>query len=303
MPHTAPDQQPELIPWRKRHPVFSRVLLYALGIGLVALLVHLFLERQKVDEQDRISALAQELDALATLHLLDPEGTLVLEALDDRFSGDDLPTKVQGRALRWRAMAHRKRGEPAEMEAALKKAAALDLEVEERFALQLEWVEGLLAFSRTADAREQLPPAEERGVSEPLRLLRTFLHAQALRQAGEPDEASAVLEATYASLQPPLDPDVRMHVGGRDWNAPQVATVMSEWLAKVPGRNALEIWRRLHLLAPRDFGAQRACALGFLGLDRQDEAEAAWRLARALDPREAEASLAIHPALRALAGP
>jgi hypothetical protein len=302
MAHSDSDSQPQLkmISWRKRHPVVSRVVLYALGLALGALLVHLFLERQRQDEQDRFAALAHELDALATLHVMDPNGTLVLEALDTRFSGADLPIRLQGRALRWRAMAHRKREELAKMEAALEKAAALDLAAEERFALQLEWAEGLLAFRKTEEARQVLPPATDSGAAEPLRLLRTLLHAQALRQEGKDGDALAVLQAAVAPLQAPLDPEVRVYVGGRDWTSAQVATVICEWLAGAPGQNPLEIWRRLHLLAPRSFRAQRACALGFLALDHKDEAEAAWALARVADPREAAASLSLHPALNEL---
>ena len=298
----APDPHVEL-PWRKRHPVFSRMVLYVLGLLIIAGLVHLFLERQKVDEQDRLDALAHELDALATLHELDPDGTLVLEALDERFSDRDLPVQLQGRSLRWRALAHRKREAREPMEAAYEAAAALDLPPRERVAMGLEWAESRLAFRDREGALAVLPATEQTRAALPLDLLRTLLAAQALHQQGAEDEAARLLQEALDGLSAPLPADVRVYVGGRDWVASEVATVMTEWLARLPGADGYALSRRLRALGPTDFTALRVAASGFLAAGRTEEAAATWAEARALDAREADAVERQLPALQALRAP
>lgn len=293
-------QEPETRSWRKRHPVVSRLILYVLGIGIMAVLVHLFLERQAVDEQDRYRAVAQELDGIGVIHLLDPDGSQILKLLDEKFSAPDLPPKVKGRALRWRALALRKRPDHEGAEAALVAAKALDVPAEEHLALGLEWAVARIEAGQVETAHEVLPTAAEVAPYPALQLLRALLFAQLQEQVGRQDAGAAELEAQLGSLKAPLVEDVLVYVGGREWSALQVATVATEYLAARPGAPVAELWRRLARLAPRDLDAQVACARGFLAAGLEAEARSAWDRVQALDPRLAAALAAKEPELGAL---
>lgn len=306
-----PETPAATLPWRKRHPVLSRAILYALGLGIIAVLMHLYQARQAVDEQDRAQALAEELDALSLVHLMDRDGTLVLKLLDEKFMDPGLPVQVRARALRWRALALRKRPDPAPVEAALEAAAALDIAPDERSALKLEWAEARLARGDVEGALAVLPAQAVVAHLPPLALLRAVLHAQAEDQAGRASSGSAALEATLASLSAPLDPDVRVYVGGRDFTAAEVATIATEVLAafddapldgavSLYGVNAARAYQRLVRLGPQDYGALIASTRAFLGLGLESDARAAWALARRADPRQASGDAKREPALAAL---
>jgi len=293
------------VPWRKRHPLVSRLLLYVLGLGLVVLLVLLLVERQEVDERDRMDALAKELDNLGLVHALDEDGSEVLRLLDDKFSNPDLPPQLRGRALRWRAMALRKRADRDAVERTLEAAASLGLEPTERMALQLEWAEARLEAGDGPGAIAALP--DERTVArEPVfGLLRALMFARARslegdRATGLPDlrEALAALEAPLPSAEAA---GMRRYVGGDDWTLVQVATIATQVLAKEGAASrAPEAWRRLQRLAPRDFDALLACTRGFLDLRLDADARAAWEQVRALDPARARQHAGRDPVLAAL---
>jgi hypothetical protein len=289
-------------PWRKRHPVLSRSVLYVLGAGLVALLVLLFVDRRAQDESDRIAALREELNALNVVHVVDPDGDLVLKVLDEKFSEPGLPVRLQGRILRWRAMAQRKRGDREAVEAALREAAALDLEPLERAALQVEWAEARAEAGDGRGALEVLPAAAP-SHPLPLALLRAYVQAYARSAAGDRPQAIEGLRAALAGLSVPLPRGPEAYVGGRSWSPAQAATVVSELVGRLAGPGAAEpgaLWNRLRALAPEDYEAQVAAARGLAAAGREPDARSAWARARALDGRQAATQAASDPALAAL---
>ena len=289
-------------PWRKRHPVISRLVLYVLGLGLGILLLVLLVERKETDEADRMQALSQELDALDLVHMLDPEGDQVIALLDEKFSDPDLPVRIRGRALRWRALAWRKKQDPSRVEAYLKEADALDLDSLERAGLHLEWAEARLAIWDADGALEVLPDVRVVAAHPALALLRAFLFAQARKQTNETEAGLADLRESLAALAAPLDATERsVYVGGKDWTGAQAATVATEYLVTVGGAaGAPAAWRLLQRLAARDFQAQVACTRGFLTLGLTEEARTAWDVARRLDPRLADAAARKDTALAGL---
>ena len=189
------------------------------------------------------------------------------------------------------------------MNAALAKASELELETLERHALNLEWAEGRLAFGDREGALAILPAEADVQSPLPLSLLRTLLFAQAERIGGQANRAAERLSTTLIKLPQPLDPAVSVFVGGRDWTASQVATVMSEWVAEAGPEAPLNVWRRLALLGPQDAQAQIVAARGLLLSGEEEAAKAAWRRAEALDSKETKAVAARDPRLKPLQSP
>jgi tetratricopeptide (TPR) repeat protein len=297
---TPSESVPPTASWRKQHPVLSRTLLYALGLGLIAVLVYLYQARQAVDDQDRLRALAEEMDALSIVHAIDPDGSMVLKLLDDKFMDPTFPAKLRGRALRWRALALRKQHDPVPVEAALEAADALALEPGERLALKLEWAEARLEASDVEGALAVLPTQAAVAPLPPLALLRALLFARAEEASGRSAAGYEVLEAALDDLQAPVDAYAEVYVGGREWTCADAATVATEVLARLDGAKPTDLWRRLVRLAPRDFDALLASTRAFLGLGLETDARATWERVRRLDPRKADAEARRDSALRAL---
>ncbi len=285
-------------PWRKRHPVISRTLLYGLGLGLAALLFVLFTERKADDEATRIEALQKELDGLSLVLATDPTGDVVLAKLDEKFSGDDLPVITQGRSLRWRAMAWRRKANTAstdaekqravqEVEKALEACAALQLEPAERFALQLEWAEARLERRDVTRARQVLPDSGDLihlgSAMLPSVLLLSLLEVQAKRLEGQAADAAVLAVKTVQAIEPPLGQQIA-YVGGRDWTAAQVGIELASFATQV-GDPALAgpAWKRLRAAAAYDFEVQVAAARGLLRAGDRANARSAWRSAKALN--------------------
>jgi len=291
-------------PWHKRHPLLSRSLLYGAGVGLAAALLFSLVGRSQEDAARRREALDAELDLLEVVHAMDPSGDLVLKLLDEKFSGDELTTHQRGRALRWRALALRKKKDREGVEAAFQAAEALDLEPLERAALHLEWAEARIAAPDLRGAQALLPAGRLLQDHPTLLLLRALLSAQIQAGLHSPKEGRTELDEILSGLPQPLDPEREVYVGGRPWLASQAATVATEFLAQGPeergqGQRA-GLWRRLHLLAPLDFDAQVACARAFLGEGLTAEARQAFAVARALDPALAQAEVRRDPQLGSL---
>ncbi len=284
-------------PWRKRHPVLSRSILYVLGLGLAALLAVLYMNRKDEDEATELEALGKQLNDLSIVMAMDPDGKQVLRILDENFSDADLPVDMQGRALRWRALAHRRGGNHAKAAAAFDAANKLDLPKRERLALNIEWAEALAESGKADEALQRLQPLDP--IDGPLGLLRDFVYVQVQLLRKQEPAAVRHLQSALAGLAAPLPAD-QDYVGGRPWTASQVATVMTELLVT---RDALDTkariaaWRRLAQLAAGDFEAQIATARGFLGLALARDARKALARAEVLDPRQAAAVLRSDPVL------
>jgi hypothetical protein len=286
--------------WRKRHPVISRSVLYVLGLGLAALLAFLYAGRKAEDESAAVDALGQELDALSLVHVVDPTGEQVLALLDEKFSGPTLPVRVRGRALRWRALAHRRRQDRERVEAALREAATLDLEPRERAALRIEWAEARLEAGQGEAALEVLPD-EVPPPGGPLELLRVHVRAHAHVLLGRPSEALALVRRTLAELSSPLASEPRDYVGGRPWSLAEAAHVLTEFEVRLAdGAAGAAPWMRLRALAPSDYDAQVAAARGLAAVARSADARSTWARARALDPRRAASDARSDPVLAGL---
>ncbi|NNF56892.1 MAG: hypothetical protein HKN04_01495 [Rhodothermaceae bacterium] len=292
-------------PWRKRHPVLSRFVLYPLGLGLAVLLVVLLMERQDDDTATELRALQQQLDGLSLILVADPSGDEVLRILDDKFDRDDLPVRTQGRALRWRALAWRrklnlaadakdeagKRTAIAALDKAHAAAAALDLEPAERYSLALERAEALLEQQRVDEGIAALPPADQ-APTPTHDLLRAFTYAQGVRLQDDLETGLGLLRARLGALDAPLEATPVGYVGGREWSRAQVAVELANFVTKEGKRPAdSDLWLRLRRLAPKNFDLQVAAALGLLTLSHPDEALRAWERARVLNGRLAQAAL------------
>lgn len=293
------EQQPPELPWRKRHPVLSRSILYVLGACVVGGLVLLFLQRQAEDRRTRDESLLQELDALGVVLAADPTGDTVLRVLDEGFSAPDLPPRVRAHALRWRAMALRRKQDHQGVEAALQEAAGIAVSRQERAALQLEWAEARLEGGDAEGALDVLPNQRDTA-GRPMGLLQVRLWAQARAHLGHPEESRRAPREALEPLTRPLPDRPTDFVGGRPWTRAQAATVLTEYLVQVDEESATWAWRRLMALAPDDFDAQVAAARGLAVLSRREDALRAWHRAQALDPDQAAALAASDPALAAL---
>lgn len=283
-------------PWRKRHPVLSRTILYTLGLGLGVLLVVLWNDRKAEDDATAQEAIQKQIDGLGLVLAADPTGDRLLALLDEKFAADDLPVHARQRSLRWRAMGWRRKAETAETDAARRAAheaadvayataLALELPAAERFALRLERAEALLVRKDLAGAREALPElAATPGVTAAL--MRQFVLAQLMRLEGAGPQACALLRSTLKGVRGPLPTEPDAYIGGREWTAAQIAIELAAFVTSQDGRPSdADLWQHLCALAPSDYEAHKSAALGLLSLGSEDAALQSWRTARRLDPR------------------
>jgi len=303
---TASDAKPEppLRPWRKRHPILSRSLLYGVGLGLAVLLLVLWMDRRDDDERVRVKALQEELDALSLVLATDPRGDEVLRQLDDKFSEPGLPTITRGRVLRWRAMAWRrkamfaggaadakqvKQAAEAAVETALTEADALDLETSERVALHLEWAEARLERGDVDGAFAVLPqPATLTTVTQGL--LFSLMRAQGLRLAGSIPAGLQAARAALGAMERPLGTEQQDYIGGRPWSPVQVAVELAGFVDAVGDpADAVAAWNLLRAAAPASFETQVAAARGLARGHADADARSAWLAAKALNARLAAA--------------
>ncbi len=291
----APD-----LPWRKRRPIFSRVVLYVLGGTLIAVVLVLWSNRRDVDDADALAAKRAELDSLDIVFLADPSGEATLRVLDERFDDPSFPVDMRGRVLRWRALALRKQDAHDEVDAMLEEALRLDLPLRERGALLLEWAEALTQRGEPKRALEVL--AMEGQVEDgPLGILRARELAVAKSEVDGVAETARVLEAALSELPRPAPETPVDYAGGRSWTTAQAATVATQTLMKaVENPDNVAPWVRLRALAPGDLRAQLACAEGLMAAGREDAAWRAWQHAVRLDADEANGLADKSPTLQAV---
>ena len=283
-------------PWRKRHPVLSRAILYSLGLALGVVLVVAYSDRKDDDRATELEAIQKQIDGLSLVLAADPTGDRLLAILDESFAGEDLPVRARERSLRWRAMAWRRKAETAETDAdrdaafakadaAYEAARALDMAADERFAMQLERTEALLLRRDLKGARAALPPLEQASTVSAA-LMRQFLLAQLVRLEDGNEKACAILRATLNGIEAPMPTETDAYIGGREWKATQIAVEMANFVTSQGQRPAdAQLWKRLRTLGADEYEVQKAAALGLLALGAEDDAVAAWRVARALDGR------------------
>ena len=294
--------------WRQRNPKGSRVVLYGIGVVVLALLVTLWVRRGAQDESDRIEVLRQRLRALPAVLLSTPGGPKEVVRLmsSDEFADDDLPHDVRALVERTRAMALRHllstpeeaSEAPAAIEEALTRARALS-PPDEVGPLMLEWAEARIDMGNGASVPELLAEDVHAWRAQPVRTLRTYLLAAALAEQGDREAAARTLESFLADLPAPQSNRDGVNVGGRQWTSVQAAVVATERLAR--WQNTPPIWARLQRLAPDSLDAhvRAAGALAAMGAKRQ--ALVAWTRALALDGAAARRRLNNDRTLRPLA--
>lgn len=244
-------------PWRKRHPVLSRVLLFGIGGGLAALLLVLLSQRTEEDALTELRGELQNLDIVLATH---GGAERVLEILDEKTADLELPKNLAVHAGRYRAMALRNQWrrsqqpplsagpEPSEIEAVLEATAAHDPEPLAKRALMLEWAEWRLEQEDPTGAldrlsRVRLPPGTAWWLlGEHLRLV-----ARAI--GNEPEAAADELVPLLDGLPRPLPrPEQPIRVGGTEWMPQDVALVLVEKgsaLYRQLGRDPAPLFSRL----------------------------------------------------------
>lgn len=244
-------------PWRKRHPVLSRVLLFGIGGGLAALLLVLLSQRTEEDALTKLRGELQNMDIVLATH---GGAERVLEILDENTAGLELPKDLAVKAGRYRAMALRNQWrraqrpplsagpEPRAIEAVLEATAALDPEPLAKRALMLEWAEWRLEQEDPEGALDRLGrvrlPAGSAWwlLGEQLRLV-----ARAI--GNEPEAAADEVLPLLDSLPRPLPATGEpIRVGGTQWMPQDVALVLIEKgsaLYRRLGRDPAPLFSRL----------------------------------------------------------
>jgi len=270
-----------------------------------ALLLWLLFLRGETDREDRHQALRVQLDQLAVVLQADPQGTVILRTLEERFSDPALPADIRQRAARWRAYALHLAGRRDESEKAYASTAMLDLPRREMGALYVEWARSRLERGEAGEAGFLLDRPVIVGTG-PLGLLGATVKARArVADGGSAAEAArGLLWRLEEAARAPRDARVDW-VCPVEWRMEEAAVTAAEEIASLgpPGASDPAPWRILARLAPDHFEAQWKCARAFHGLGLAQEAAEALARARRLDARELEAIARREPALRALLGP
>ncbi len=281
-------------PWRKRHPVLSRVVLFGVGGALVA--VMLLLWRQRIEE-DRLRELRGLVQSFDLLLVIESGPDQVLRTVAEKLSDPDLPLDLRIARERYTAMAIRRNvqlgrgGDVAwgRIHAAFGKALELAGDRDTRNGLALEWAEAYLEQADVAGARRVLSKGEF-GKEGPWALLRDQYLAIAEATELGPEAGAKRLEQILAAWSPPLPLEPRVEAGGRRWNLPQIATITTERLARLYaelGRDPLPLWRRLSELVEKDAREQIICCKALMSIGADDDARRAWARAVKADPKEA----------------
>ena len=291
-------------PWRKRHPVLSRVVLFGIGALVVA---GLWFAKQQREAEDRHVRLRGELESFDVIIWVPGGPEIVQQKLAADFGGD-LPADLRAGALRWEAMALRHQARDGDEEAAARieptyeKAMALAPDADMRIGLMFERAEARLERD-DAEGALALIGAADLPQGGPWALMREHFSALAQALTGDPDEALRRIDAALDELEPPLALEPSVTAGGRTWNRPEIATVATERLALLyqrAGKNEAGIWRRLSALAAYDCPSQVICAKNLVRVGDDVGAATAWGRAVRAAPDEAARWAEQDPALRAL---
>ncbi|MDJ0975412.1 MAG: hypothetical protein QNJ98_13185 [Planctomycetota bacterium] len=296
-------------PWRKRHPVLSRVVLFGIGGAVVAVLLLLWEQRK---EEDRLTELRGEVAAFDLLLTIETGPDQVLKVIDEDLSDPELPLDLRIAAERYRAMALRrnvqfgraKADTWTRVHAAAERAFDLADDRETKNGLLLEWAEAYLEQADPEGAREALARGDF-GLDGPWALLRDQYLAIARAVELGPEAGAEHLEQILARWSPPLPLEPRVEAGGRRWNLPQVATVTTERLVRLYqelGRDPLPLWKRLKDLVQKDARELIVCCKAFVSMGEMELARDAWARAVAADADEAAAWVKNDQTLQRVAG-
>ncbi|MGE0192021.1 MAG: hypothetical protein AB7T63_08250 [Planctomycetota bacterium] len=294
-------------PWRLRHPVLSRSLLYGVGIALLVGLVMAWAGRRAADEADRHLALQKKLENLSIPLQQDPSGTVVLRALAEDYPLDGLPEDLRGLHHRMRALALVSAGRLDEAIEAGKQAIEAGPAGLARELARVEHARMLLRAERGEQALEGLGPAPSAatlsapGVLPMVLAWRAQAEATVAARAGRQDEAAGHLARAFRGLPDPVDPATELFFEGHDWSAGEIAFALARDLADLQDPSeAAGTWRRLLRIAPADARVAVEAAVGLEAAGAPTDAETALGRARDIDPVAAASYLtALLPSLGA----
>lgn len=295
-------------PWRKRHPILSRVVLFGVGGAIVAAILLLWQADQR---ERRITELRGLVASYDVLLIIESGPQAVLDSIAKDLSDPDLPADLRMAARRYEAMALRQlvrrgnapEGAPERIHVALNEARALAGDRDTRNGLRLEQAEAYLEAEDVAKAREALA-AGDFGRDGLWAVLRD--HYLAIAEAVElgPEAGAKRLEALLGSWKAPLPVDSEVVAGGRRWNLPQVATITVERLARIyatTGKDAGPLWERLSALAALDAREQLIAVKRLMESGLDETAGKGLLNAAARDPAETAAWIEQDPELGRLA--
>jgi tetratricopeptide (TPR) repeat protein len=286
-------------PWRKRHPVLARSLLYGGGLALAAVAGLLLLRRGEQDREDRLDYLAKRLDGLGLVFLQDPSGNEVRKVLDEEYADPALPAHLRQRALRLRGIVEGRAKSKPKSEDAFEQACAIEVGPRERGACLVEWAEARTSNGDPAGAIALL--AREDAVHDgPLGVLTAMSRAYAETERGRATEGATSLETALASLRRPLPSWRDDHVSTRSWSFAEAATEATAYLVRLTRTADARPWARLVQLASEDAPSLRRAAKGLAGQGHVEQARAALERAERLDPEGTAREAAADAALRAL---
>ncbi len=275
-------------PWRKRHPVLARAILYSLGIAL-GLGLYLMLEaRKKSDAAHAIEVDSKFLENMPLLLAKDPTGRKLEFVIDEEFEGREVADHIGSRVERWRAIAFRSQKRYADAESALDRARALTSDAACLDAIALERAYVRLAEGDFERALDALGQPSLRPVTDPLNGLELVVRAGVLEKLGQRADAERALRSFVDATPDTLKRRPVRRAGGREWTSRGTIAIVFETLANfVSPSESLDIWKSLHKRAGRDYNVQLSCTRAFLKRGKQHLAERSWTLARDANPIEA----------------
>lgn len=205
------------LPWRKRHPVLSRVVLYTLGAAIIGVGLGLLLERRRVDAADHAVYLHSLLDGF-DLTIGTPGGRqIILDTLAEEYARRDIPPDVYQRVLRVRAQIEAREGETEHALALLEEAEGIAGTDEIRRATRVERAGFLSSLGRDEEALVLIQADGEPWEPYPLELHRVMQQAISLVETDRSAEGLGLLEAALAADASGTDADLRL--GMSIWNA------------------------------------------------------------------------------------
>ena len=305
----AATEQVDTRPWRKRHPVLSRVLLFGLGAVLIALLVVPYLERKKDDARTELEG---KLTAMEVGLFLGGGPRAVLQQVETDFlEPDDVPADLKARALRFAALAKKRMGaeggfDSQAVQVAFAQAHAAAKDPDAQRGLLLEAAEAHLEVREFDEARTFLTNDLLQDAGPTWTLFREVFVAKTEADA-DPGAAAARLDEALSAALGTGDAGARaepVFVGARTWNLAQVAVYATDQrivLARGENEDVVRsFWSRLAPLAVSDGGSAVLCAAGLLATGDERLALEVLQTARRADPEGVETNLAGQSALRAL---
>jgi hypothetical protein len=278
--------------WRRRHPLGSRLVLYAGGLLCVAVVLLLVVQRKREDHEAYLRSRIGLLDVLLT----SAEGrTEARDVLDREFRDPDLPVDIRVRVHRVEGLMALRDGDPEAGFEHLDAAEALLTSPAEKYTLQLERATLLQMAGRPDEARA-LVDGLAAPASEVLALQGAMTLAWLRQEAGDVEGARAGLEAALAGWRGDPDAVSPAFVGGVRPTALETWIHATRLLCSLgPGR--LVDWERLLAHFPDAYDAHEAAALGLLASGHRAEAAKAWCGAWRLAPNRAQEKQDQRPSL------